>query len=119
MATKGACHPVRPSSSDAGRDHLAVARSSAAISASTDGENDPEIALFREREIIPRCERRPAIGARLRLDAAETAGLDVHRSRSTSAEPGFEPARDLAAGAAPAVMPVAAEMLVALVALVE
>jgi len=55
----------------------------------------------------------------LRLDAAETAGLDVHRSRSTSAEPGFEPARDLAAGAAPAVMPVAAEMLVALVALVE
>jgi len=62
----------------------------------------------REREIAVRDERRRAIGGQLQ---PEPAGLDVHRSRSTSGP-------NLASSRPPGVMPVAAEMLVAIVALV-
>jgi hypothetical protein len=71
------------------------------------------IALVHERKIVDCGERRRASGRQLRLDAGETS-----RARR-SMWPWYVGSQPCPTGASLAVMPVAAEMLVVIVALVE
>ena len=59
-----------------------VARPRAVISALTHGNDDPRVALYVTVRALPAANSFGSLG--LRLDTAESAGLDVYRSRSTS-----------------------------------
>ena len=117
MTAKKACRPIRRVRFLADRGHLAgtsrVAWPRAVISVLTHGSGGPRIALVHERKSLTAANAVGPAVANCDSMPAKPAGPDVQCGRSTS---GRNPAPT---GASPAVMPVAAEMLVVIVALVE